>query len=86
MVMGRRYALQLRTKAESHIEDCGPPNGEEQLDRTGKILLRVLLEFDWHFVPQPPWLPRNLGLDELRKLCERLLPAEIAHLERNSFR
>src|ERR1700730_18777844 len=32
------------------------------------------------------WLLWNLGLDELRKLCERLLPAEIAHLERNSFR
>ena len=30
--------------------------------------------------------PRNLGLDEFRKLCERLLPAEIAHLERNGFR
>ena len=30
-------------------------------------------------------LPRNLGLDERRKLCERLLPAEIAHLERNGL-
>src|SRR5213595_1999242 len=30
-----------------------------------------------------PW---NLGLDELRKLREGLLPAEIAHLERNSLR
>ena len=32
----------------------------------------------------PVSLPWNLGLDELRKQYERLLPAEIATLERNS--
>src|SRR6202030_2671248 len=31
-------------------------------------------------------LPRNLRFDEFRKLCERLLPAQIAHLDRNAFR
>src|ERR1700720_2850941 len=30
-------------------------------------------------------LPRNLGFDESRKLCERLLPAQIAHLDRNGL-
>ena len=41
-------------------------------------------------IPHPadpaPASVRNVGLHQLRELGERLLPAEIAHLERNRFR
>ena len=31
-------------------------------------------------------LPRNFGFDQISELCERLLPAEVAHLDWNDFR
>ena len=31
-------------------------------------------------------LPRNVGFDKIGELCERLLPAEVAHFKWNDFR